>query len=61
MNLREYHYFYSADGLYLPDGSYIVEEISSQQMKSLLKDQNQKTLNLQNYSYQTHINSKILK
>jgi len=56
MNRTECHYFYNRDGLYLPSGSYTVEEITHQQLESLLKSQNKELPASQNYSYQSYIN-----
>ena len=61
MNLRDNYSFYAKDGLFLPTGSYIVEEISSQQMESFLKSKQKEFLVLQSHSYSTHIKHKILR
>jgi len=39
MKLRDFCSFYAQDGLFLPSGAYIVEELSVQQMESILKTQ----------------------
>ena len=61
MNLRDYSYFYALDGLFLPVGSYEVEELSYQQMELILKTQSKESLMLKNYSYPSHKDHKILK
>lgn len=61
MKLKDYYSFYASDGLFLPTGSYSVEEISPQKMATVLKSQNKEALALQNHSYTTLINHKILK
>ena len=61
MNIRDYCFFYARDGLFLPHGSYKVEEISPQQMELLLEKENKNFLSSQNHSYPSHDNHKILK
>jgi len=61
MKLRDFCSFYAQDGLFLPVGSYTVEELTPQQMESILKTQNKKSLASQNYSYPSHKDHKLLK
>ncbi|MCK5665877.1 MAG: hypothetical protein KAI17_20455 [Thiotrichaceae bacterium] len=61
MKLRDYCSFYAKDGLFLPTGSYTVEEISIRQMEFFLRNQHKEYLILLNHSYPTHHNQKILK